>query len=102
MADGRMNPPAVKTTLELKEEFQQVPGVGPSIAADLVDLGVCGLDDLAESCPEILYRDLIDLRRVEIDRCVLYVFRCAVYFAKTGNPEAEKLKWWRWKDKTVS
>tara|TARA_B100001013_G_scaffold173102_1_gene103969 strand:+ start:1205 stop:1306 length:102 start_codon:yes stop_codon:yes gene_type:complete len=26
-----MNPPAVKTTFEVKEEFQQVPGVGPSI-----------------------------------------------------------------------
>jgi len=26
------------------------------------------------------------------DRCLLYVFRCAVYFAETENPEPEKLK----------
>jgi hypothetical protein len=25
--------------------------------------------------------------------------RCAVYFAKTKNPDPEKLKWWNWKDK---
>ena len=97
-----MKAQAVKTAIEVPEELQQIPGVGPSIAADLFDLGVCGLDDLAGRCPELLYRELIDLRRIEIDRCVLYVFRCAVYFAKTKNPEAEKLKWWRWKDKTVS
>lgn len=33
------------------------------------------------------------------DRCVLYVFRCAVYFAEHEQPEAEKLKWWYWKDR---
>jgi len=34
------------------------------------------------------------------DRCLLYVFRCAVYYAST-SPELydiEKLKWWNWKD----
>jgi hypothetical protein len=33
------------------------------------------------------------------DRCVLYVFRCAVYFAEHEQHEPEKLKWWYWKDK---
>lgn len=33
------------------------------------------------------------------DRCQLYVFRSAVYFAEHEEPEAEKLKWWYWKDK---
>ena len=91
----------VKTSIQMQQEFQRIPGVGPSIGADLEDLGVQGLTDLAGRCPEALYRDLIELRRAEIDRCVLYVFRCAVYFAKTANPVAEKLKWWGWKDKTV-
>ena len=84
------------------KEFQQIPGVGPKLAAKLAELGVQGLDDLAGRSPEALYRELVDLRQAHIDRCVLYVFRCAVYFAKTANPDAEKLKWWRWKDKTVS
>lgn len=35
------------------------------------------------------------------DRCLLYVFKCAVYFAETptGKLETDKLKWWNWKDK---
>ena len=84
------------------KEFQRIPGVGPKLAAKLDELGVQGLDDLAGRSPEALYRELVDLRQVHIDRCVLYVFRCAVYFAKTPNPDAEKLKWWAWKDKTVT
>jgi len=83
-------------------EFQRIPGVGPKLAAKLAELGVQGLDDLAGRSPEALYRQLGDLRQAHIDRCVLYVFRCAVYFAKTPNPDAEKLKWWAWKDKTVT
>jgi hypothetical protein len=37
------------------------------------------------------------------DRCLLYVFRCAVYYAETeGNiREQEKLKWWNWKDENL-
>jgi hypothetical protein len=33
------------------------------------------------------------------DRCLLYVFRGAVYFAETDEDkrEREKLKWWNWK-----
>jgi len=73
------------------KEFQRIPGVGPSIATDL-----------AGRSPRKLYQHLVDLRQVHIDRCVLYVFRRAVYFAKTPNPDVEKLKWWRWKDKKGS
>ena len=33
------------------------------------------------------------------DRCELYVFRCAVYYAEHEEHDPEKLKWWYWKDK---
>ncbi|MFP4458563.1 MAG: helix-hairpin-helix domain-containing protein [Candidatus Zixiibacteriota bacterium] len=35
------------------------------------------------------------------DRCLLYVFRCAVYFAEITeeNRDIEMLKWWNWKNK---
>ena len=33
------------------------------------------------------------------DKCQLYVFRLAVYFAENETHEVEKLKWWYWKDK---
>jgi hypothetical protein len=38
------------------------------------------------------------LRGVQQDRCLLYVFRCAVYFATEAKPRAALLKWWVWKE----
>ncbi len=37
----------------------------------------------------------------EMDKCVLYVFKFAIYYAETvkEKQEIEKLKWWNWKDK---
>jgi hypothetical protein len=54
--------------------------------------------DLRRRSPERLYEQLSELRGQPMDRCVLYVFRCAVYFASTPRPEPERLKWWNWKD----
>ncbi|MGA3073400.1 MAG: helix-hairpin-helix domain-containing protein, partial [Bryobacteraceae bacterium] len=34
--------------------------------------------------------------------CVLYVFRCAVYFASEAEHDPELLKWWNWKDQARS
>lgn len=33
-----------------------------------------------------------------MDRCMLYVFRCAVYYASSEQHDPELLKWWNWKD----
>ncbi len=83
------------------DELRAIPGVGPSIAQDLHDLGIRRVRDLVGKDPERLYRRLEMLRRHDQDRCLLYVFRCAVYFASTPRPEPEKLKWWNWKDETA-
>jgi hypothetical protein len=80
-------------------EFQAIPGVGKSLAQDLVDLGYRKVADLRGENPEKMYQNLRDLREQHIDRCVLYVFRCAVYFASNNVYEPELLKWWNWKDK---
>ncbi|WP_233247106.1 helix-hairpin-helix domain-containing protein [Prevotella sp. oral taxon 376] len=50
--------------------------------------------------PEILFALSNDYAGVVQDRCVLYAFRCAVYFAQTPpeHREKEKLNWWFWKD----
>jgi hypothetical protein len=78
--------------------LREIPGVGPSIARDLHDLGVRHVQDLCGADPEQLYRQLCTLRDVSVDRCVLYVFRCAVYYADNREHDAELLKWWNWKD----
>lgn len=78
--------------------MRSIPSVGASIAEDLWNVGVRSLADLAGRDPQDLYDRLCQLTGVQVDRCVLYVFRCAVYFASTPHPEPELLKWWRWRD----
>ena len=46
-----------------------------------------------------LHQRFMDQQGRHIDRCVLYVFRCAVHFAENpGETDKEKLKWWNWMD----
>lgn len=79
--------------------LQLIPGVGPSIARDLFDLGYKTAVDLANEDPEDMYRRINLLRGNVQDRCLLYVFREAVYFASNTDRDPELLKWWNWKDK---
>ena len=83
----------------MKNELYIIPGVGKSIAQDLQSLGIRRLQDLIKRDPEQMYRQLIKKQGQHIDRCVLYVFRCAVYYASHRKHNPEKLKWWNWKDK---
>ena len=77
-----------------------IPGVGRSIAKDLADIGIRKVADLRGRNPERLYRKSNDFAGQVQDRCLLYVFRCAVYYADTEGRkrDPEKLKWWNWKD----
>jgi hypothetical protein len=79
-------------------EFRQIPGVGKRIAEDLWDLGLRSVSDLKNQDPEALYMRLCDLQGTHVDRCMLYVFRCAVYYTSNDTYDAELLKWWNWKD----
>ena len=76
----------------------QIPGVGKKIETYLINLGYVKLEDLKGQDPEEMYeRDCI-LKGFKEDRCLLYVYRVAVYFAENEVHEVEKLKWWNWKD----
>lgn len=90
--------PKTGTSATALKTLQRIPGVGPSLAQDLVDLGIRSVPALRRRSPERLYEQLGTLRQQPQDRCVLYVFRCAVYFATEESPEPERLKWWNWKD----
>lgn len=82
----------------MKTELQRIPGVGKATEADLIRLGYPTIASLRGADPEELYkRDCME-QGMQIDRCQLYVYRCAVYFAETEHPEPEKCKWWYWKD----
>ena len=82
----------------MSQTLETIPGVGPSIAKDLSALGIREVADLRDSNPEKMFGELCELRGEPIDRCVLYVFRCAVYYASEAHPDPELLKWWNWKD----
>jgi hypothetical protein len=67
------------------KELRKMPGVGKVVAADLWSMG---------------YRHNDQKKEVQ-DICMLYTFRCAVYFANTYGQlqDKEKLRWWYWMDK---
>jgi hypothetical protein len=83
------------------KNLMQIPGIGKSIAQDLLDIGITSVDDLKGKDPEILFEESNRFAGTLQDRCLLYCFRGAVYFAETeaDEREPEKLKWWNWKDK---
>lgn len=74
-----------------------IPGIGKSIAQNLVDIGIHTVDDLKNRNAEELFDISNKHENAVQDRCLLYVFRTAVYYANGGR-DAEKLKWWNWKE----
>ncbi|NYZ60770.1 helix-hairpin-helix domain-containing protein [Candidatus Micrarchaeota archaeon] len=80
-------------------ELRKIPGVGESIAGDLWDLGIRSAKDLRGKNPEKMYSKLCALSGKKIDRCMLYVLRCAVHYASRKRHKPDLLKWWNWKDK---
>ncbi len=79
-------------------ELSKIPGVGPSLASDLYLVGIREVAELRDQNPQVLYDELCTQAGSRVDRCVLYVFRCAVYYASESRHDPEKLKWWNWKD----
>ncbi len=77
-----------------------IPGVGKSIANDLLQIGIHEVSDLVGRDPEELFEASNRLVGQVQDRCLLYVFRCAVYFASTPESKRspDKLLWWNWTD----
>lgn len=80
-------------------DLRRIPGIGKSLAQDLIDLGYHSVEELRGADPEAMYAQFEEMVGTHVDRCVLYTFRCAVYFASHENHDPELLKWWNWKDR---
>jgi hypothetical protein len=82
-----------------RDRLEDLPAIGPSIAADLRRLGITHPRDLAAAGPAALYDRLVTLDG-PTDRCVLYAFRAAHYYVTTADTglDPELLLWWNWKD----
>jgi hypothetical protein len=98
---GKETPVNTETKRRTLKALQEIPGVGKSISEDLWDLGIRSVADLRGKDPEKLYITRCAQVGVQIDRCLLYVFRCAVYYASTKRRQPELLKWWNWKNRTL-
>ncbi|MGB8319045.1 MAG: helix-hairpin-helix domain-containing protein [Ignavibacteriaceae bacterium] len=84
---------------KILKELQIIPGVGKSIADELYNTGIKKVDDLKGKRPKTLYKKLNRYSGVKNDICLLYTFRCAVYYATESNHKKEKLNWWYWKNR---
>lgn len=82
----------------MKSPLEDIPGIGVSLAHDLESLGIKHIADLKKKNPEALYKKLCLKQGKRLDPCVLYAFRCAVYYASHTKHDPQKLKWWNWKD----
>jgi len=89
---------AVPATADLRD-LRRIPGVVKSIAGGLLELGYRRVADLAGADPEAMYARRCEQMGVQIDRCLLYTFRCAVYFASATVHDPALLKWWAWKER---
>ena len=82
------------------ETLESIPGVGREISKKLTSIGIRKVSDLKNRDPEELYGKLEEKTGLHMDKCLLYVFRAAVYYAGHTKHDPEKLNWWNWKDKT--
>ncbi len=84
---------------KILKEFMKIPGVGICTANDFYNIGLRSLNDLKNADADSLYLKCCDYQKCKLDRCVLYVIRCAIYFATEKNHNPDFLKWWNWKEK---
>jgi hypothetical protein len=80
------------------KDLEQIPGVGKKIAREMQNIGIHSINELEGQDPQKLYQKLCDVKASPPDRCMLYVMRCAVYYASNTEHDPELLKWWYWKD----
>jgi ribosomal-protein-alanine N-acetyltransferase len=96
-----MNKATIDKNKVLKQ-FRTIPGVGIACSLDFWNIGLRSISDLEGQNPRILFDRLNTITGMTHDICMLYTFRCAVYYATEKDYDREKLKWWYWKDKAYN
>lgn len=99
MAVTRSNRPSRRRTSATKKaegrelaRLEEIPNVGPAVAADLRHLGIAEPADLLDRDPYEMYDDLCRLTGQRHDPCLLDTFIAAVRFLQ-GEP---KKPWWKY------
>jgi hypothetical protein len=89
---GALPTPRAKE-LVASAQFQQLPNVGPSMAADLLRLGLRNLMDVKKADPDLLLRRLQKMAGPQ-DPCVGDALQSVVWNAR--NPQGPERPWWEW------
>ena len=76
--------------------LQGLPGIGPSLAADLARLGYREPEDLTGEDPEVIFYRLEQSTGMQQDPLVLDAFRCACHSASSLENDRELVKPWAW------
>lgn len=84
-----------------EQGLESIPGVGKSIAADLRAIDMDRPSCLKGKRPEWLYDKMCKQQGKKIDRCMLYVMRCAVYYVSNKMHKPGLLLWWNWSDENM-
>lgn len=88
-ARGALNPRKARHAAEC-QALEQLPNIGPSLAADLRLLGVLHPRELAARDAFVLYQSLCSITGQRQDPCVLDSFMAATDFMRG----AEARPWW--------
>ena len=77
-------------------KLSDLSGVGRSIEANLHQLDIQSVAELAAADGHDLYVRLAQMEGRRQDPCVLDTFRCAVAQARDASLPMEKRNWWWW------
>ena len=84
------------------KQFQTLPSIGKAGSLDLWNMGFRSITELEGQNPRELYERLNKITGMKHDICMLYTFRCIVYYVTEKQHEKEKLNWWYWKNNTYN
>lgn len=91
-----MTPSTSRSPDRALKSLQSLPGIGPSLAADLARLGYREPEDLAGEDPDAMFEQLQRITGIRQHPLVLDAFRCAVHSASSLEHDAELIKPWVW------
>jgi hypothetical protein len=87
-----LRPRKATTAVRDIARLEDIPNVGPAVAADLRQLGITSPGELAGRDPYAMYDDLCRLTGQRHDPCLLDTFIAAVRYME-GGP---KKPWWKY------
>lgn len=83
----------------MKTDLKKIPGIGKDMERHLIAVGYTSIASLKGENPDVIYEKDCIAHGCHVDRCVLYCYRLAVWYADhDGELPPDKQNWWNWKE----